>query len=608
MSSLRPFSVLATGFSAFAIGWLSLEAQVTPPSCGSDGVGKRAIVVDAQDITNQKTCVSNGKQRMPPFEITNRRAIDVVLYNIDPFLQTCTVTTKSTAVVENSSGVASTLGITVPAPASAAPAGNTPAVKSKVAEANATAAHAVQAAQSARNEALKPRALASAKAVAAQAEEAQKAAEAEANCTHAFDEQHESVILLSQTLQAFQGLAGLKVKAAQDNVNAYNMLVDQAESYSPKDWSAIQQSAKGLSLIDTAEPTITAADLSGLPAEVANQLNVYTGKTYSTVVTGLAQEADSLRQSLQVGDACSSDTTLKNEFTKDQQFLRSVYTDMNGSPSVESTIKAQMESIATMASTLSQAKSAMLVALGKPGATRIVHTIDGSDTDQNQVAVTITCATHGLGLQRIDVQQQSPGNSAKPAAPAAAAKAASAAAPAGTPGSNSQTASFNIQFGEGPRVAITGGFAVAPLVTHIYSTTASTNTTKSGSSSTSTIVDSSNSSTRIAPLGMVAVRMADLENEFHQKQLSYLIPNYLTLGITAQGDSNKGATIAYLMGSSIASPGKNLFLTVGAFAATVEHLENGLAVGSTTTLSAANLPITQQYHWKLGFALSYKIK
>ncbi|HEX3740795.1 MAG TPA: hypothetical protein VHV29_13930 [Terriglobales bacterium] len=163
-----------------------------------------------------------------------------------------------------------------------------------------------------------------------------------------------------------------------------------------------------------------------------------------------------------------------------------------------------------------------------------------------------------------------------------------------TPQSQSANKVFEqlIHFGYGSRFGISGGIAVSNLEKRQFTT------------ANNKIAYQDNSNTRILPMALLHARIIDCDSSVHDT--CFLVPQ-LSFGITAKSD-DKGTTPEYLLGPSWALAAQKLFLTFGAYAGEQQRLLGGLSVGQTTTLSAANLPVAKEYHWRLGFALSWKLK
>jgi hypothetical protein len=96
-----------------------------------------------------------------------------------------------------------------------------------------------------------------------------------------------------------------------------------------------------------------------------------------------------------------------------------------------------------------------------------------------------------------------------------------------------------------------------------------------------------------------------LWDQLPAKQWMSFFPSYVSFGVTAKSSDNKGTNIEYLFGPSWGFAERQLFLTVGAYAGQQQRLGGSLSVGQATSLSAANLPISQTTVWKVGFAITW---
>ncbi len=157
----------------------------------------------------------------------------------------------------------------------------------------------------------------------------------------------------------------------------------------------------------------------------------------------------------------------------------------------------------------------------------------------------------------------------------------------------------DFRFGLGPRFVYAGGIVISPLPQNTFSTTA----TPGGSANTAnTIVLQQNSGTRILPIAMLHARYWD---QLPTNKVFAWIPNYLSVGVTAKPSDTKGTNIEYLFGPSWSFADRQIFVTAGAYSGQQQRLANSLSVGSTTSLSSSNLPITQNTIWKVGFAITW---
>jgi len=142
---------------------------------------------------------------------------------------------------------------------------------------------------------------------------------------------------------------------------------------------------------------------------------------------------------------------------------------------------------------------------------------------------------------------------------------------------------------------------VSPLPQVIYTTTANPN--GGDGQPANIIIAQQQSSTRILPIAMLHARFWDQISAEDWKR--WLLPNYLSVGVTAKSSDNKGTNIEYLFGPSWTFADRQIFITAGAYAGQQQRLEGGLTVGQATNLGSANLPISLRTIWKAGFAITW---
>jgi hypothetical protein len=82
---------------------------------------------------------------------------------------------------------------------------------------------------------------------------------------------------------------------------------------------------------------------------------------------------------------------------------------------------------------------------------------------------------------------------------------------------------------------------------------------------------------------------------------------YLTLAITAKND-NKGTDPEYLVGPSVSFAEERAFLTVGLYGGRLQELQGQLYEGGPIPKDLAAIPVEKNLHWKLGVALTWKVK
>jgi hypothetical protein len=157
------------------------------------------------------------------------------------------------------------------------------------------------------------------------------------------------------------------------------------------------------------------------------------------------------------------------------------------------------------------------------------------------------------------------------------------------------TAAFDetIHFGYGPWFSISGGMVTSLLENKQF-------TTANGQ-----IAYQNNSRSRILPIALLNGRIHDC-NAYTRGTKCLLVPQ-VSFGITAKAD-DKGTSPEYLVGPSWAFIDRHLFITLGAYAGQQQRLLGGLAIGQTTSLSAANVPVAKEYHWGGAIAITWKLK
>lgn len=148
-------------------------------------------------------------------------------------------------------------------------------------------------------------------------------------------------------------------------------------------------------------------------------------------------------------------------------------------------------------------------------------------------------------------------------------------------------------FGGGPRFALAGGLVFTNLQKQEFQRV------QPAGGGTPILGLKENSNKRLAPLVMLHSRL-------------YAFPRYvdafhLSVGVTAKND-NKGTDIEYLFGPSLSFAEERLFITAGAYAGKQQRLEGGFQLGSALPTSVSEIPVRKEYHWKFGFAITYKIK
>jgi tetratricopeptide (TPR) repeat protein len=156
--------------------------------------------------------------------------------------------------------------------------------------------------------------------------------------------------------------------------------------------------------------------------------------------------------------------------------------------------------------------------------------------------------------------------------------------------------SAKLNFGGGPRFVLAGGLAFTQLEKQEFQ--------RVQPATGDPIVGlKENSDTRIVPLVILHTRI------WNPRCTGGGFPCaiHLSAGVTAKND-NKGTDIEYLFGPSISFAEERFFITVGAYGGKQQRLEGNFALGSPVPADLSELPVRKEYHWKFGFALTYKIK
>jgi hypothetical protein len=110
------------------------------------------------------------------------------------------------------------------------------------------------------------------------------------------------------------------------------------------------------------------------------------------------------------------------------------------------------------------------------------------------------------------------------------------------------------------------------------------------------------SSTTILPLLMLHGRI------YSKPTWNYVSGIHLSLGLTAKPNS-EGTSAEFLFGPSISFLEERMFLTIGGYAGKKQELEGNLVLGSQIPTDFGDeLPVSEHYVWKPGFAITYKIK
>lgn len=100
---------------------------------------------------------------------------------------------------------------------------------------------------------------------------------------------------------------------------------------------------------------------------------------------------------------------------------------------------------------------------------------------------------------------------------------------------------------------------------------------------------------RITPLVMLNTRLTNYPNT----------NLFFSFGITGKRD-NAGTDIEYLLGPSINFLRRNLFFTAGTYAGKQQVLAGDLFLNAKLADDQNDVPVRKEFHWKPGFALTYR--
>lgn len=172
-------------------------------------------------------------------------------------------------------------------------------------------------------------------------------------------------------------------------------------------------------------------------------------------------------------------------------------------------------------------------------------------------------------------------------------------------GESSEIAKVEVQFGDAPYFAVSGGLAASTLRRIEYQRVQGFATNRqgeiTGTELTSVAGVKEDSSTRISPLVMLHGRL------YRPKVETFGFSGlHWSLGVTGKND-NKGTDIEYLVGPSASFLDDKLFFTVGGYAGKQQTLAGNLFPGAEVPKDLAEIPVNKNYHWKIGFGLTYKL-
>jgi hypothetical protein len=386
----------------------------------------------------------------------------------------------------------------------------------------------------------------------------------------------------------------------RDAANAINNALQRTRDDQDATLSRLKNALKSLRNQSSCQQTVVQANVVlavspfaiasvAVPA-IAGPSPTPTPLSLDRAIDNLATDAQWLSQHLTDHLDLSCKTANSPNIEKDLAFLNALISVSSTTPSAVTTWRDQLKALTVVRNNIIYVRTSVRDTLANPQNFTQDLSIDGN---QQVVAYTAKCTL----VPELSI----------PSPDAVTSSASAAPAPTPAPSPTPSTWSHDFKFGVGPRLVLAGGVVISPLQQVTFSTTA----TPGGSGATAnTIIQQQNSSTRILPIAMLHARFWDQlysPSSKHQtiESLSPWLPNYFSAGVTAKSTDNNGTSIEYLFGPSWGLVNRQLFITAGAYAGHQQRLANSLAVGSMTSLSSANLPITQTTIWKAGFAITW---
>lgn len=158
--------------------------------------------------------------------------------------------------------------------------------------------------------------------------------------------------------------------------------------------------------------------------------------------------------------------------------------------------------------------------------------------------------------------------------------------------------SITIVMGQ-PVFAISGGFAVSPLARISYQTLGtSAGSAGSSSGSTGTIGYQEHSSTRVQPMAFISGSLWDGTTSWMHGSV------HMMAGLTIS-NNQISTNPEFLFGPALSFLRERLFFTAGAYGGFQQVLQGGYTVGGAAP--SGSIPTLNQFHWRPGFAISWRI-
>jgi len=375
----------------------------------------------------------------------------------------------------------------------------------------------------------------------------------------------------------------------------------------------------------TAYPQLKSASHVSDTANAEAVLSPYQSDTLDTVAADLQKSAVTLHGSLQasISSECQTDPQAQKLVAADQTFLESLFSPTSSGSSLVDQWTAALKAASAQASSIDLEEENLEKVLDDPGNFEIDARVPPDYRVQSSVTVKVAWTDKDIPTTSQASANQpasQPATKAQPGAsqaakPSASQKSSSSAnSPSPSSADSSNSTSFTLNFGQGPRTFESAGIVFSPLTQHSYAYTSGASSSNavggcippSGTTSVGCIVDNGGSSWRILPVAIASVRFADV-NFKRYYDWRQAIPNYFSFGATIKSGSNSNTNLEYLLGLSWASLGQHVFVTAGTYAGQVDRLGGGLTTGWQTVAPPSTLPVSTPYHFGFGFAISYKI-
>jgi hypothetical protein len=376
----------------------------------------------------------------------------------------------------------------------------------------------------------------------------------------------------------------LQVLPLQDQRDAINAAFDNTLTAEKQALQTFAQDVQQMRSQTSCNNTVQSATI--LAGRGSFAISAVNGVPLDQAIDQLGNEAQTLYSHLTDGMDATCKQSLAAMINEDSAFLAALAHGTTAVPAAIDQWRNQLNQLNTVNSQLSATRSTVQAVLQNRQNFAIDTPVSGNQTD---VKVTASCNPVAT-LQVPSTTSTSAGTTSPTLNSQSGGKPAAA--------STSSTWSQDFNFGPGPRFILSGGIVISPLSQITYSTSA--NPTSGGLANI--IIKQQQSNTRILPIAMLSGRFWD---QLPYKAEYRILPNYLSVGVTAKSTGSNGTNIEYLLGLSWAFANRQLFFTAGAYSGWQQRLNGGLTVGQATSLSSSNLPTSETNVWKPGFSITW---